>query len=248
MSNTISILIVEDNMIIGAKVSMLLTELGYEVAGIIPRAEEALLNIENNPPDILLLDIHLKGNMDGIELAHQMQVSRDIPIIYLTSNSDEKTFDRAKKTRPFAFISKPYKKLDLQRAVELTLSRMADKNTEAKSTPQDESPFILSDRIFVRHKDKMVKVFIHDILFVEADRNYCMVHTTEKEFLLTVPLKVLEGHLPDGKFMRVHRSFVVNLGKIDALADNHEYLVFGQKNVPVSRRFKEAVVKRLRLI
>ncbi|MVM33754.1 response regulator [Spirosoma sp. HMF4905] len=69
MDTLIKILVVEDEMLIGAKISMLLTNLGYEVAGILPRGEEAIVHVEENRPDIILLDINLKGKMDGIETA-----------------------------------------------------------------------------------------------------------------------------------------------------------------------------------
>jgi len=127
----IKILIVEDEMIIGAKVSMFLTELGYEVAGILPRAEEALLQIEGNKPDIVLLDIQLKGEMDGIALAKILQIEHQIPVIFLTANSDDATFKRAKEAKPYAFLAKPFKKLDLQRALELTISLLANQPNAA---------------------------------------------------------------------------------------------------------------------
>jgi CheY-like chemotaxis protein len=133
MHSLVKILVVEDEMIIAAKISMQLTNLGYEVTGILPRGEQAVLHVEENTPDIVLLDINLKGRLDGIETALQIQRQRDIPIIYLTANGDEATFNRAKSTRPYAFISKPFKQLDLQRAIELTISHMAENETGAHS-------------------------------------------------------------------------------------------------------------------
>ena len=126
MDTLIKILVVEDEMIIGAKISMQLTSLGYEVTGILPRGEEAILHVADNRPDIVLLDINLKGKLDGIETGVQLQQHGPIPIIYITANSDEATFNRAKATKPYAFIAKPFKQLDLQRAIELTISRMAE--------------------------------------------------------------------------------------------------------------------------
>ena len=124
MNQPIKILIVEDEMIIAANISLQLSSLGYEVTGIIPRGGEALIHIEQQQPDILLLDINLKGDIDGIETAQLMQKSFNIPVIYLTANTDEAHFNKAKSTNPYAFISKPFKKLDLQRAVELTVNRL----------------------------------------------------------------------------------------------------------------------------
>ena len=110
MHSPARILIVEDEMIIAANLSLQLTNLGYEVCGIIPRGEEALLNIRENPPDIILMDIQLKGEMDGIEVIRSMQREVNIAVIYLTANADDAHFSRAKETHPYAFISKPFKK------------------------------------------------------------------------------------------------------------------------------------------
>lgn len=248
MQNEIHILVVEDNMIIGAKISMLLESLGYEVAGLIPRAEDALVFIEENTPDILLLDVTLKGEMDGVQLAQAIQKNKNIPIIYLTSNTDEATFERAKTTRPYAFISKPYKKLDLQRAIELTVSLMEKEHPTAskKTATTDESPFALEDRIFVRHKERMVKIFIKDVFYIEAERNYSRIFTKEKEYLLATTLKVIEGKLPAAHFLRVHRSYIINLAQIDEVGER--VIIIGKKSIPFSTTQKEELMKRLNML
>ncbi len=250
----LKILIVEDEMIIAAKISLHLTQLGYEVAGIIPRGEEVNLHCQQSPPDLLLLDINLKGSMDGIETATQLQTAGiNIPIIYLTANADEHTFERAKHTRPHAFISKPYKKLDLQRAIELAIGRMSldqqtttevvEKTTQAGTEP---APFILTDRIFVRHKNRMVKLFLKDILYIEAERSYCRIQTTETEYLLSMPLRVFAEKLDGGQFFRIHRSYIVSLPQIDEVGETH--IMVSKKLIPIGKSYKEAFSQRIKLI
>ncbi len=249
MDSQIKILIVEDEMIIGAKISMQLTALGYEVTGIVPRGEEALLHVKENKPDILLLDIHLKGKMDGIETAKQMQETGHVPIIYLTANADEATFNRAKATKPYAFISKPYKQLDLQRAIELTISRMANDESDPKAGSEDIGDgqvVVLSDRIFVRHKERMVKIMLESILYIEADRNYSHVFTKQKDYLLSVTLKTIEEKLPPNLFQRIHRSFVINVSHIDEVLATH--VVVAEKLIPIGTGMKEVLLKFLRTI
>jgi DNA-binding LytR/AlgR family response regulator len=243
MNQKTKILIVEDEMIIAANISLQLTTLGYEVIGIISRGEEALLHIEQHQPDILLLDINLKGNIDGIETAQIMQKTFDIPIIYLTANADEVHFNRAKTTHPYAFISKPFKKLDLERAIELTINRVKSEKEQRKSGVEKTTPFILSDSIFVRHLEKMVRVDIKDILYIEAERNYCRIYSKQKEYLLVMTLKDLDEKLPQKHFIRVHRSFIVNLSQIDEVATSH--IVIAKKAIPVSKSLKEELLNRL---
>lgn len=248
MDTPIKILIVEDEMVIGANISLQLSNLGYEVTGIVPRGEEALVHVKQNPPDLVLLDIQLKGNLDGIETATAMQQEFKIPIIYLTANADDIYFNRAKATNPLAFISKPFKKLDLQRAIELGIQQIMRVKKEAASPTEatDTSPFLLSDCIFVRHNDKMVKVNIKDILYIEAERNYCRIYSNNREYLLVTTLKDMDEKLPNRHFLRVHRSFIVNISQIDELATNH--LVIVRKAIPVSKSLKEELLNRLQTI
>ncbi|HPA21719.1 MAG: LytTR family transcriptional regulator DNA-binding domain-containing protein [Chitinophagaceae bacterium] len=241
------ILVVEDEMVIGANISLELTNMGFEVTGIVPRGEEALHHIKQNPPDIVLLDIQLKGKIDGIETAQIMQKEFNIPVIYLTANADNFNFNRAKITHPYAFISKPYKKLDLQRAIELTVLQIQAEKTPQKTNGGNEVlAYILSDYLFVRNNDKLVKVEIKDIFYIEAERNYCRIYSKDKEYLLVMTLKEMDEKLPQKHFIRVHRSFIVNLSKIDEISTSH--IVIGKTAIPVSKALKEELLNRLQTL
>jgi DNA-binding LytR/AlgR family response regulator len=248
METKIKILIVETEMISGAKISMQLTDLGYEVTGILSRGEDALLYAEENRPDIVILDIHLKGNMDGIETAARLQQMEHVSIIFLTANSDETTINRAKLTRPHAFISKPFRQLDLQRAIELAVSHIGRYSLEdvPSNIMEDGFHVILNDRIFVRHKDRMVKVLLADILYVEADRNYCRIHTRNKEYVLSITLKVMEEKVPSRLFIRIHRSYIVNIAQVDEVMED-DVIVAG-KTIPLGAGMREMLMKSLQTL
>lgn len=232
-------------MIIAANISLQLTNLGYEVTGIVPRGEEALIHFRQNKPDIVLLDIQLKGNMDGIETAQLMQKEQDVPIIYLTANADEAHFNKAKSTNPYAFISKPFKKLDLQRAIELTINRISDERNDSSRSSEDSEndPFILEDSIFVRHQEKMVKIQIKDVFYIEAERNYSRIYAQNKEYLLVMTLKDIEEKMPQKYFLRIHRSFIVNISHINEIAPT--YVVIGKKAIPLSTEMKKNLMMRV---
>ena len=241
------ILIVEDEMIIAANISMQLSNLGYDITGIIPRGEEVLVHIESNLPDIILMDINLKGDLDGIEIATLIQKHYKIPIIFLTANADESHFNRAKVTNPYGFISKPFKKLDLQRAIELAIIRIQEeyaleKNIEVSAV----EPFILSDCIFVRSHDKMIKVCVNDVLYIEAERNYCKIHCKDKDHLLVMTLKDIEEKLTSQHFLRIHRSFIVNISHIDEIATSH--VVIAKKAIPLSAELKKQLLLHIQKV
>jgi len=236
-------LIVEDEMIIGANISLQLSKLGYDVTGLVSRGEEAIAHVKQNRPDIVLMDIQLKGELDGIDTVIKMQQEIDIPVIYLTANADDENFDRAKSTNPYAFISKPFKKQDLQHAIELTMGRL-DKN---KSSSEEEttciSPFIQSDSIYVRRNERMIKIMISDIYYFEADRNYCKIFAKNKECLLVMTLKEINDKLPQEHFLRIHRSFIINLSHVDEVAGTH--VVINKKAIPLSKTLRGELMNRL---
>jgi len=237
------ILIVEDEMIIGANISLQLTKLGYEVTGLVTRGEEALNHVKQHKPDIVLMDIQLKGDLDGIETVKLMHKEINLPIIYLTANADQEHFDRAKSTNPYAFISKPFKKMDLQHAIELIIDKLDPKNSVVENDDFCASPFIQTDSIFVRRNERMIKIMIKDIYYFEADRNYCKIFAKNKDCLLVMTLKEIDEKLPPEHFLRIHRSFIINLSHVDEVAGSH--VVIGRKAIPLSKSLRAELLTRL---
>ena len=244
--DAIKILIAEDEMIIAADIARLLGKSGYEVAGISTRGEDVLKVIESTRPDIILMDIALRGSIDGVETATRILQQYRIPVIFVTSNIDDKTFQRAKVAKPYAFIAKPFQESDLIRAIEITLERMEeDASTHGESAHEVSA---MDDRLFIRDKEQMVKVGIQDILYVEADRNYCKIHSTGKTFLVSVPMGSIEQYLPPDVFIRTHRSFIVNIRSVSSIDEHHEFLMIDKTSVPISRRLREDVIRRFKMI
>jgi CheY-like chemotaxis protein len=116
-----NIMIVEDEWITADDLRMSLQSLGYTVTSMVSSGEEAIKKAEGDRPDLVLMDIVLKGEMDGIEAASQIRSCYNIPIIYLTAYADEKILERARITEPFGYIVKPFVNEDLKIAIEIAL-------------------------------------------------------------------------------------------------------------------------------
>jgi PAS domain S-box-containing protein len=115
------ILVVEDEAIVAESLRIKLKKMGYIVISTASSGDEAIKKTEEYLPDLVLMDIVLQGEIDGIEAARQIRTNFNIPIIYLTAYSDEKTLLRAKITEPFGYIIKPFKERELQVAIEISL-------------------------------------------------------------------------------------------------------------------------------
>ncbi len=116
------ILVVEDDRIIARSLRMILEQLGYEVTAMAPTGQAAIREAKETQPDLVLMDIILDGDMDGIEAASVIRSHLDIPIIYLTAHADQATRERAEATQPFGYLSKPIMKRDLGLMIERALS------------------------------------------------------------------------------------------------------------------------------
>lgn len=244
MSEKTRILIVEDDMIIAANISLQLSNLAYEVTGIESRGEDAVNHAIENRPDIILMDIQLKGGMTGIDAAKKIQEKTAIPLIYLTANSDEASFQKAKETKPYAFISKPFNKLNLERTIELVAEKIKEEKIETENS--DSLIESLDDRIFIRNNGKLIKLMLDEILYIEADRNYCNIFTNNQNYLIVSPLNAFCQKIESRDFLRVHRSYVVNLKKLDAVADSH--LEIMRKVIPISKMYKEDLMRSIRKV
>ncbi|MCK5227771.1 MAG: response regulator, partial [Desulfobulbaceae bacterium] len=128
------ILIVEDELIVAKDIENCLTKLGYSMTGIVASGEEAVRKVDELRPDLVLMDIVLKGEMNGIEAAEEIN-TLNIPVVYLTAHADTDTLDRAKTTAPYGYIIKPFDERMLQSTIEITLykSRMENKLKEREA-------------------------------------------------------------------------------------------------------------------
>ena len=117
----VSVLVVEDEGIVARDICTSLEDLGYSIAGTAATGENALKLMKETDPDIVLMDINLRGDMDGIEVAESIRKNSNTPVIYLTAYSDDAILSRAKLTGPFGYLIKPYEERELHMNIEMAL-------------------------------------------------------------------------------------------------------------------------------
>lgn len=171
----IEILIVEDEMILAMGIQCTLNKYSYEVSGIETSANDAIEHVKINKPDLVFMDIHLKDNSSGINAAKYIWQYYKIPIIFLTSYTDDKTIKEAMKSEPYAYLVKPYKEEELNVAVQTTLNKhnYFYKNKDNLDTKK-KMTFKLAPHItynktksIVYKDDEIVKLTGNEIKFLE---------------------------------------------------------------------------------
>lgn len=239
----IKILIVEDEPIVAADLADRLQDAGYTSTST-SRGENAVEIARDVQPDLILMDVNLAGKMDGIEAAAAILKTRQVPIVFLTSNSDGPTFERARTLQPRGFLTKPFRGRDVLNTVALAVGTIPNSGGEASPGAKEE---IMSDRLFIQHKGRMVRLMLADILYVSADDYYCRVVTADQEYLVTKTLKRLSAEFPpSAPFLRVHRSYLINLRQVSEIGEMYVFL--DKHQVPISRAKREELKRALRSI
>ena len=336
----LKIVVVEDEVIVAKDIQKTLIKLGFEVPAIAATATQAFERIKEIRPDLVLCDIKLKGDIDGIEVASRVNELYKIPVIYLTSYSDRQTLDRAKVTQPYGYIIKPFNDADLLSAVEMAIYKFNkdkaiqqseerlsntlnwidetivitdDFNIITYVNPRFETFFnvdpvtsvgkkitdliefdatisleellesklrqthkhvncklittnetyrlnisvipisneqnemlgrsfvfnsdeernwsnqrstmdnnLLNDSFYIKRSSQLVKVKTDNILWIQAMDNYVIIQSTTDQFIIHSTMKEIEAKLPQALFVRVHRSYIVNLSQIQLIEENDD--------------------------
>ena len=161
-----TIIIVEDNLIISMDIQSILEQEGYHIISNAISVEQAIPLIEKNVPDLVLIDINLKKEKDGVNLGHYLLKKGGIPYIYITSCTDKFSLERVKETYPQGFIVKPFKKLDILTTVSLTLNnfkRNAIEVSHCSTSIGTDVPYILKEIVGYIEDNINGKITISDL-------------------------------------------------------------------------------------
>ena len=240
----LKICIVEDEPIIADYLEQCLLDDGFEVVGIADSFDQAKKLLMNSQPDLLLLDINLGTGPDGVDLAHFINQQINKPFLFVTSNTDAQTLERVKLTNPAGFVMKPFRKEDLITQIELAWH--AFQVRAAHSQIDFTSSVLANTHFFIKDKQKLVKLAYSDITYAEACDNYSILYTKEAKFIISYSLKHVETKLPLKEFLRVHRSYMVNLEQISQINPKSLVLIDG-KEIPVSDSHRSELLKRVNL-
>jgi len=243
------ILIVEDDINIAENIQEILELLGYVNTDIANSANQCIKIIKKFRPDLVFMDIKLKGDKDGIELGGIVKQMVDAPLVYVTSYSDPTIIERAKRINPAGFIVKPFNTNDIHAIVEIVLYNKRTKpSTESAvaKTPTD-SPFLVSDAVFIKADNAFERVPYNDIYYVVANGNMVTIYTKNREYSIRKSMKEIEEILPSVYFLRVQKSFIVHLGQIESF-NTKEITLKSGAIVQVGRQYYNSFLAKLNTI
>lgn len=247
----INVLVVEDESIVSKDIQHSLKKLGYNVVGSSATGEKAIELAGSEQPDIVLMDIMLKGEMNGIEAAENIKKSYSIPVIFLTAYADESTLSKAKITEPYGYILKPFKEIDLHTTIEMAIYKHSKEQEVVKerdllfSIVENKDS---SDFIFVKSNSKLVKLRNDEIYYIEALKDYVVIHTADTRYTIHSTMKDIDAKMGDEEFIRVHRSYIVRLDKIATIEYPNLTLENIDKVVPIGGSYRDDLNKKIKTV
>lgn len=246
-----NVLVVEDESIVSKDIQHSLKKLGYNVVGSASTGKKAVDLALETTPDVVLMDIMLKGDMNGIQAADKIREALNIPVIYLTAYADEATLSKAKVTEPYGYIIKPFKEIDIHTSIEMAIYKH-QKESEVKRERDLLYNIVESrdnkDFVFVKSNSRLVKLKTADIYYIEALKDYVVINTLNTRYTIHSTMKDIERKMPAEDFIRVHRSFIVRLDKIAAIEQPNLVLENDKKVIPIGGSYKEELNRRLNLV
>jgi len=234
--NRVKIAVVEDEIIIADNICESLEALGYNVLEPAITFTEGKELIDTELPDIAILDIHLSGRKDGVDLALYIKETHDIPFIFLTAHADKATVERAKIVNPPAYLIKPFTKEELYSAIEVALFN----HQQAKLLQEDtvQKPYI-----FIKQKNYFLKLQLENILFLKSDHVYLELHMVNQEkYVLRESLADFESKL-NNDFIRIHRSYIVNFTHVDFV--DAKIIKVASSELPLSKQFRSILLEKM---
>lgn len=207
------ILVVEDQILTQQEIAATLSSAGFHVLEMLESGESALsyLHKVTTIPDLILMDIKLAGQLNGIETAQKINQKYRVPIIYLTDLTAHEYFAKAKETFPKHYLTKPFLPHQLTYTVELALTK----------TGGTTDPAVLQQHGFFATKDGAVKIAYDEIEYMHASGQYCDIFLKDgNKYSTSYPMKEVLKKIPDANILRISRSCCINLQMVDSIDGN----------------------------
>jgi two-component system LytT family response regulator len=238
----INVLIIEDVLDESEALSNVLLANNYNLIGIASTYNEALNLFYDNKVDIVIIDVFLNNNPEGIVFAETINVvpGASKPFVFLTSSNDRQIFERAKLTRPFSFLMKPFNELEILYAIELAVEKFHNQSNVFLS--EEENTVISEEYLFVKKGKSLKKVLISDIIYIEVEERYCNVITEKEKFVIQISLTKILNFLDKNIFYRTHRNFIINTHKInEVILSDNLILLEGNNKALLSDNYKDFI-------
>ena len=240
----INVLIIEDTPEEADQLQLALKKNNYTVAAIANNLQSALTLYYQLDIDIVIVDVFLDGAPDGVVFVETIsnKPGRLKPFVFLTSSNDRQIFERAKLTKPFSFLIKPFNELELLYTIELALEKFYDQKNVFSDELQN--TIISNEYLFIKKKNVLNKVLLTDIIYIEVEDRYCNIMTKKEMFVIQIALEKMKRLLDNDIFIQTHRKYLINSNEIEQInTGDNLILLTGKHKVTIGDKYKDILKK-----
>ena len=240
----INILIIEDTKSEEDALTSVLLENDYNIVGVATNYTEALTLFYQHKVDLVIIDVFLNGQPEGITFAETITITPNVakPFVFLTSSKDRQIFERAKLTKPFSFLLKPFNELEVLYAIEMAIEKFYEQTNVFVSEEQD--TVIGNSHLFIKKKNALKKVALQDIIYIDVEERYCNIITSNENYLVALSLTKITEFLDTNTFAKTHRNYIVNTNKISEIILSENLIILeGNYKITLSEKYKDFIHK-----
>lgn len=249
MQQPVNILIVEDEAIVAMALEENLIGEGYNVTNVVDNGEDAIRSIHDEKTDLLLMDIHIKGHLDGIQTAAAIRESSNVPLIFLTAYSDSEIIQRAKIVNPSAYLVKPYQLNNLKASIDVALYNNTYPQNKSEAIPPADQLLCSNKYFFVKDRKSYTKIELSDIQYIFSEGHYVQLWANGRKHLIrqTLPAILEKLHQSNCQLIRTHRSYAINMDYVEKFFDS-EIILKGNISLPLSASYKDSFFNYLQIL
>lgn len=238
--NTVNVFLIKEKYQKAIILKELLESHSYHVIGIATSYQEALVMYERISVDIIIIDMFINGHPDGIAFIENLLVSHTTicPFIYLTGFENRHLYQRAKLTKPFAMLHKPFNEIEILYTLENVLETLKSKSTLTPKNDQNFDTEIKS--LFIKKKNALCRVSLESILFIEVENRYCNIVTENGKYVVLISLGKIKEFFNPSTFIQIHRKYIINSLAIEQIIPKDNLIILrGDHHVTLGVKYKK---------
>ncbi len=240
---TLKILIAEDVSNLEIDLQNRLISMGFEVIALVSSSDDAMETLKKKKVDLVIMDTYSDLQNDGFKVAKQIREKYDIPTIFLSAEDKKDFGSQISDFGPCIFMNKPTTDNELKANIIMATQNQVLKQSGTPKVQLAESPYI-----FVRADYRLNKIRLTDIYYLEAKKDYVVIHTTDNVYTVHATMKEMMLVLPASFFIRTHRSYIVNIDKVFSIKYPDLIIENKMKTIPIGGLYRKSFFDRINII
>lgn len=239
----LKIIIAEDVSNLEIDLQNRLTNMGFEVVALVSSPKETLDFLINKKADVVLMDTYSDLQEDGFAVAKQINEKYSIPTVFLSAEDKMDFTQQIENYGPYIFMNKPVSDNELKANILMAIHKQETETHVSMSLSSVQSPYI-----FVRADYRLNKIRVSEIYYLEAKKDYVIIHTNDNVYTVHATMKDMVRVLPDDIFIRTHRSYIVNIDKVFSIKYPDLIIEGKMKTIPIGGLYRKSFFEKINVI